>query len=147
MMLTQLMLMRFENLGFLDQTVMLQPVSITRKLLSKYRVLDFGVFNGGVLFFFSCAVSTCYSYTKQHQSILYAYEHLLSDSQKNSGTRDAHEMQMLRKSKISMSILMKPNEIHQVLRELVDEVAKQLAITFKQSCQSFEVPAGWKRKK
>ncbi|KFP93896.1 hypothetical protein N329_00086, partial [Haliaeetus albicilla] len=41
---------------------------------------------------------------------------------------------------------MAPDEVHpQVLREVVDEVAKPLSIIFETSWQSGEVPTDWKR--
>jgi len=39
-----------------------------------------------------------------------------------------------------------PEEVHlQVLREIVDEVAKPLSVIFEMSWQSSEVPTLWKR--
>jgi len=41
---------------------------------------------------------------------------------------------------------MGPDELHpQFLRELADEVAKSLSITFEKSWDSGEVPTDWKR--
>ncbi|KFW73413.1 hypothetical protein AS28_09122, partial [Pygoscelis adeliae] len=56
-----------------------------------------------------------------------------------------HQVQdHLRHLKVHKS--MAPNEIHpQVLKELVDEVAKTLSIIFEKLWQSSEVPTDWKR--
>ena len=45
---------------------------------------------------------------------------------------------------LKMHRSMRPNEVHPVLRELVDEVAKSLPIIFERSWQSGEVPSDWK---
>ncbi|GAB0205741.1 mitochondrial enolase superfamily member 1 [Grus japonensis] len=57
---------------------------------------------------------------------------------------DDQLQEYLRNLKVHKS--MGPDELHpRVLRELVDEVARPLAIIFEKSWQSSEVPANWKR--